>query len=158
MATDKSEPRIALIGKIGVLAIVTLIGVHIALTAYFDRAAQAEMQRKYGDIQPDALISVRADEKQKLSSGPMPIDQAMQMLGQKGRMGAGPAIMPAPEKVDISPMQGWIKMPAQVPAPLEAAASAAAPAPAPSGAPSAAPSSSAAPPAGSAPPPPNRHP
>jgi hypothetical protein len=158
MATDKSEPRIALIGKIGVLAIVTLIGVHIALTAYFDRAAQAEMQRKYGDIKPDALISVRADEKQKLSSGPMPIDQAMQVLEQKGRMGASPAIVPAPEKVDISPMQGWIKMPVQVPAPLEAAASAAAPAPAPSGAPSAAPSSSSAPPAGSAPPPPNRHP
>jgi len=157
MATDKSEPRIALIGKIGVLAIVTLVGVHFALAAYFDRAAQAEMQRKYGDIQPDALISVRADEKQKLTSGPVPIDQAMQMLGQKGRMGASPAIVPAPEKVDISPMQGWIKMPAQVPAPLEAAASAAAPTPAPSGAPSAAPSSSTAPPAGSAPPTP-KHP
>ena len=155
MATDKSEPRIALIGKIGVLAVVTLIGVHIALTAYFDQMAQAEVQRKYGDIKPDALISVRADEKQKLSSGAMPIDHAMQMLEQKGRMGASPVIVPAPERVDISPMQGWIKMPAQVPAPLEAAASAAAPAPAPSGAPSAAPSSSTAPPAGSAPPPPN---
>src|SRR5215471_18422495 len=101
MATDKSEPRIALIGKIGVLAIGTLITVHIALTAYFDHIAQAEVQRKYGDIKPEALISVRADEKQRLSSGPMPIDQAMQMLEQKGRMGAGPAIVPAPEKVDI---------------------------------------------------------
>ena len=157
MATDKSEPRIALIGKIGVLAVATLIGVHIALTAYFDQMARAEVQRKYGDIKPEALQSVRADEKQRLSSGPMPIDQAMQALEQKGRMGAGPAITPAPEKVDISPMQGWIKMPAQVPAPLEAAASAAAPAPAPSGAPSAAPSASTAPPAGSAPPPP-KHP
>jgi len=153
MATDKSEPRIALIGKIGVLAVTTLIGVHVALVSYFDQIAQAEVQRKYGDIKPDALISVRADEKQKLSSGPMPIDQAMQMLEQKGRMGAGPAIVPAPEKVDVSPMQGWIKMPAEVPAPLQAAASAAAPAPAPSGAPSAAPSGSAAPPPGSAPPP-----
>jgi hypothetical protein len=156
MATDKSEPRVALIGKIGVLSIATLVGVHIALGAYFDRMAQAEVQRKYGDIKPDALISVRADEKQRLSSGPMPIDQAMQALQQKGRMGASPVIMPAPEKVDTSPMQGWIKMPVQVPAPLEAAASAAAPAPAPSGAPSAAPSSSAAPPAGSAPPTPKR--
>ncbi|HTQ42753.1 MAG TPA: hypothetical protein VMI75_08320, partial [Polyangiaceae bacterium] len=132
--------------------------VHVALVAYFDQAAQAEVQRKYGDIKPDALLSVRADEKQRLTSGPMPIDQAMQTLGQKGRMGAGPAIVPAPEKVDISPMQGWVKMPVEVPAPLAAAASAAAsaaPAPAPAGAPSAAPSSSTAPPAGSAPPPPN---
>jgi hypothetical protein len=158
MATDKSEPRVALIGKIGVLAVATLVGVHFALGAYFDRAAQAEVQRKYGDIKPDALISVRADEKQKLSSGPIPIDQAMQVLEQKGRMGASPVIIPAPEKVDISPMQGWVKMPVEVPAPLAAAASAAAAAPAPSGAPSAAPSSSAAPPAGSAPPPTNRHP
>ena len=117
---------------------------------------------RYFDIHPAnpqrrAIVQiaelVRADEKQKLSSGAVPIDQAMQMLEQKGRMGASPVIVPAPEKVDISPMQGWIKMPAQVPAPLEAAASAAAPAPAPSGAPSAAPSSSTAPPAGSAPPP-----
>lgn len=162
MATDKSEPRIALIGKIGVLCIATLIGVHFALVAYFDQIAQAEVQRKYGDIKPEALMSVRADEKQRLSSGSMPIDQAMQMLEQKGRMGASPAITPAPANVDVSPMQGWIKMPVEVPAPLMAAASAAsaaAPAPpAPSGAPSAAPSASTAP-AGSAPPPPNpKHP
>lgn len=159
MATDKSEPRVALIGKIGVLCLATLIGVHFALVAYFDQAARAEMDRKYGDIKPEALMSVRADEKQRLSSGPVPIDQAMQMLEQKGRMGASPAITPAPETVDVSPMQGWLKMPAQVPAPLMAAASSAAAAqPAPSGAPSAAPSASTVP-AGSAPPPPNpKHP
>ena len=158
MATDKSEPRIALIAKVAVLAIATLVGVHVALTAYFDQMAQAEVQRKYGDIQPEALMSLRADEKQRLSSGPMPIDQAMQTLEQKGRMGASPAITPSPEKVDISPMQGWLKMPNQVPAPLEAAASAAAAVPAPSAAPSAAPSGSTAPPAGSAPAPQNKKP
>lgn len=159
MATDKSEPRVILIGKIGILCITTLVCVHFALGAYFDRIAQAEIQIKYGDIKPEALMSVRADEKQRLSSGPVPIDQAMQMLEQKGRMGASPAITPAPENVDISPMQGWLKMPGQVPGPLMAAASAAAAAPpAPSGAPSAAPSASTAP-AGSAPPPPNpKHP
>jgi hypothetical protein len=151
MAIDKSEPRVALVGKIGILAIATLVGTHFALGAYFDQLAQAEVQRKYGDIKPEALMSVRADEKQRLSSGPTPIDQAMQMLEQKGRMGASPAIVPAPEKVDISPMQGWVKMPGQVPAPLEMAASAAA-------APSAAPSASTAPPAGSVPPPPNHRP
>lgn len=159
MATDKSEPRVALIGKIALLAVATLIGVHFALVAYFDQMASAEVQRKYGDIKPEALMSVRADEKQRLSSGPMPIDQAMQALEQKGRMGASPAITPAPANVDVSPMQGWLKMPGEVPAPLMAAASAAAAAPpAPSGAPSAAPSASTAP-AGSAPPPQNpKHP
>jgi hypothetical protein len=160
MATDKSEPRVALIGKIAVLAIATLIGVHFALVAYFDQIASAEIQRKYGDIKPEALMSLRADEKQRLSSGSMPIDQAMQALEQKGRMGASPAITPAPANVDVSPMQGWLKLPNEVPAPLMAAASAAAapPPPAPSGAPSAAPSASTAP-AGSAPPPQNpKHP
>lgn len=162
MAVDKSEPRVALVAKIGVLAIATLIGVHVALTAYFDQIAQAEVQRKYGDIQPEALMSVRADEKQRLSSGPMTIDQAMQALEQKGRMGAGPAITPAPANVDVSPMQGWLKMPETVPAPLMAAASSAAAAPpAPSGAPSAAPSaapSSSTAPSGSAPPRAPNHP
>jgi hypothetical protein len=153
MATDKSEPRVALIGKIGILAVATLIGVHFALVAYFDQSAQAEMQRKYGDIKPEALMSVRADEKQRLSSGPMPVDQAMQLIERKGRMGASPAITPAPQTIDVSPMQGWLKLPQEVPAPLQAAASAAAAVPP---APSAAPSASTAP-AGSAPPPP-KHP
>lgn len=145
MATDKSEPKIGMIAKVGVLAIATLIGTHEGLVAYFDHVAQAEEYRKVGSLKPEALMSVRADEKQRLETGPMPIQKAMQMLETKGRMSASPDIMPSASK-DVAPLQGWSKLPAQVPAPMMAPA----PAPSSSAEPSPAASSSAAPAAGSA--------
>jgi hypothetical protein len=127
MATDKSEPRIGLIFKVGALAIVTLIATHAALVTYFDRMARGEELRKIGSARPEALMSVRADEKQRLSSGPMPIDKAMDMLKQ-GRA-ISPDIMPSASP-DTAPMQGWVKMPSEVPMPMMAAqADASAPAP-----------------------------
>src|SRR5260370_19751456 len=127
MATDKSEPRIGLIFKVGALAIVTLIATHAALVTYFDRMAQGEGLRKIRSARPEPLMSVRADEKQRLSSGPVPIDKAMDMLKQ-GRA-ISPDIMPSASP-DTAPMQGWIKMPSEVPMPMMAAqADASAPAP-----------------------------
>jgi hypothetical protein len=118
MATDKTEPRTGLILRFGALAVVTLLIVHAALSAYFDRMAKAEELRKLGT--PAALTSLRADEKARLSSGATPIDRAMQTLVDKGRMGAGPAIAPTVSK-DVAPLQGWSKMPGEVPPAMTAA-------------------------------------
>ena len=52
-------------------------------------------------------MSLRADEHQRMTAGPMPIDRAMQMLQTKGRM-ASPDIMPSASK-DVAPLQGWVK-------------------------------------------------
>jgi hypothetical protein len=114
MATDKSQPRVGLILKIGALAIVTLLVVHATLVAYFDDVAQAEEHRKFGEVKPEALLSVRADERSRLSSGSMPIDKAMQQLAARGRTAASPDIMPSASK-DLAPLQGWTKMPGVVP-------------------------------------------
>lgn len=146
MATDKSEPRTGIIVQVGVIAIVTLLVVRAVLVAYFDRMDREETLRKVGS--PDALISVRADEAQRLKTGAMPIDQAMQTMAAKGRMGASPDIMPSASK-DIAPLQGWLKMPSEVPPAMTASASPPPPAPAAS---SAAPSGSAPPHASAAPP------
>jgi hypothetical protein len=144
MESDKSDPRVGLIFQVAILAIITLIAVHMTLSAYFDHMNRAEIRRKVG--LPEALMSLRADEKEKLSTGPVPIDQAMQMLATKGRMNASPDIVPSASK-DIAPLQGWIKLPGQVPPAMTA------PPPAPPTSP--APSASAAAPAASARP---RHP
>jgi hypothetical protein len=118
MATDKSEPRVGVILKVAVFSIVTLVGARMFLFAYFDRIAQAEEHRKFGEVKPEALLNVRAAEKARLTSGPTPIDQSMQMLATKGRM-ASPEILPTASR-DVAPLQGWSKMPAEVPSPMMA--------------------------------------
>jgi hypothetical protein len=120
MAYDKSEPRVGLIFQIGLFAVLILVGIRGALVSYFDNIAYAEEHRKIVEAVPAALISLRADEDQRLKSGAMPIDQAMAAIVAHGRMGASPDIMPSASK-DVGPMQGWMKMPNEVPAPMLAA-------------------------------------
>jgi hypothetical protein len=138
-----------IIVTVGVIAVITLAAVHTALVAYFDHASLAEQYRKVGSAKPEALMSLRADEKQRLTSGPTPIDKAMQMLEKpNGRMTASPDIMPSASK-DTAPLQCWSKMPCEVPPAMTAPpAEPAPPSPSASAAPSAAPSASAVPPPG----------
>lgn len=112
MATEPTDPKSGLIAKLAVLAVGTLILIHFGLNAYYDRMALAEEQRKIGT--PEALNSLRTDEKGRLTSGSLPIDKAMQQLVDKGRMNAGAAITPTVSK-DVAPLQGWTKLPGEVP-------------------------------------------
>jgi hypothetical protein len=141
MASDKSDPRVGLILQVGVLAIVTLLATRAVLQAYFDRAERAELQRK--NVGPEALLSVRADEKQRLSTGAMPIDKAMQTMVTKGRLNASPDIMPSASK-DVAPLQGWTKLPGEVPPAMTAPPPPPPPEPPPSTSASAAPSAAPA--------------
>jgi hypothetical protein len=118
MATEPTDPKSGLIAKLAVLAVGTLILIHFGLNAYYDRMALAEEQRKIGT--PEALNSLRTDEKGRLTSGSLPIDKAMQQLVDKGRMNAGAAITPTVSK-DVAPLQGWTKMPGEVPPAMTAA-------------------------------------
>src|SRR5580704_15045743 len=103
MATDKSEPRVGIIAQVGVIAIVTLLIVRGVLVEYYDQVQREEFERKVAP--PDSLMSLRNDEAQRLKTGAMPIDQAMQTMAAKGRMAASPAVMPS-ESRDIAPLQG----------------------------------------------------
>lgn len=141
MAADKSEPKVGMIAKVAVLCIATLIGVHEALVAYFDQVAQAEEYRKVGSAVPTALLNARADEKQRLETGSMPIEKAMEAIEAKGRMGASPDIAPSASR-DVAPLQGWAKLPHEVPSPMMVPEPSAAPAASSSAAPA---SSAAAP-------------
>jgi hypothetical protein len=114
MAIDKSEPRVGLIFRIGFLVVGLLLGIRALLNTYFDEIASAEESRKFGQVVPQALLNLRADEQQRLTEGSMPVDKAMQTIVARGRMGASPDIMPSASR-DLAPMQGWSKMPAEVP-------------------------------------------
>jgi len=80
MATDKSEPQMGLIFKIGILAVATVIAVRAGLMTYFDDITRFEMHRKYGEVVPEALQNLRASERSRLTTGPMPIGVAMQHM------------------------------------------------------------------------------
>jgi hypothetical protein len=140
MAIDKSEPRIGIILQVALIAIVTLFAVRAVLNSYFDHMTRVEEARKVAP--PEALRSVRADEEQRLKTGAMSIDVAMQTLATKGRMNASPDIAPSAKTKDVAPLQGWVKLPGTVPPAMSA----------PPPAPSAPPAASSATPAGSAPP------
>jgi hypothetical protein len=145
MATDKSEPRVGLIFRIGILAAVLLVCTRAALASYFDEISQAEEHRKIVEAKPEALFNLRSDEQKRLTEGPIPISQAMHDLATKGRASD---IEPVQSK-DLSPLQGWSRLPATVPQPMiNSAASSAAPSGASSpseGSPAVRPSPSAAP-------------
>jgi hypothetical protein len=127
MATDSSEPRVGLIAKVGVFSIVVLLCTRSALSTYFDSMEQSEKQRKIGLVKPEALMSLRASEATRLSSGAMPIDKAMGQLASRGRMGIGPEFAPSASR-DVAPLQGWAKMPSEVPPAMMTSAAPVAPA------------------------------
>jgi hypothetical protein len=114
MAIDKSEPRVGLIFRIGLLVVGLLVGTRALLNSYFDQIATAEEERKVGEAVPRQLLDLRADEDHRLTSGGMPIDKAMMTIVGKGRMGASPDIVPSASR-DPAPEQGWTKMPGEVP-------------------------------------------
>jgi hypothetical protein len=128
MATDKSQPRVGLILQVGALACVILLVVHAALVSYFDHMAHGEEFRKIELAKPQALLSVRSDEKQRLTRAAMPIDKAMQIMSTtEGRGSTGAGLMPRPS-MDVAPLQGWMQMPSEVPVAMTVDAGALAPA------------------------------
>jgi hypothetical protein len=119
MATENSDPQSGLILKLGAIAVVSLVLIHAGLVAYFDDVAKAEEQRKIGDAKPEALMSLRADEQQRLSTGPMSIDKAKEQMAAQGRMGASTMVVPSISR-DVAPLQGWSKMPSEAPSAMMA--------------------------------------
>ncbi|MGA2447463.1 MAG: hypothetical protein ABTD50_02165 [Polyangiaceae bacterium] len=117
MGTDKSEPRIGVIVFVGVFVVATLLSVRAGLVAYFDIESRAEELRKVSLSRPAARLSIQADESRRMMSGPLPIDRAMRMLAMKGRLKASAEIQPVASK-DLSPLMGWMQMPATVPGPM----------------------------------------
>jgi hypothetical protein len=143
MATDKSEPRMGLIFRIGFLAVFTVIGVRASLMSYFDEIERGEFHRKFGEIQPEALQNLRASERDRLTAGALPISVAMQHLATQGRVAVSPEIAASASR-DTAPLAGWSKMSADVPSAMTA----------PPSAPETATASSASPDAGTKAPPP----
>lgn len=162
MATDNSPPKVALIVKIGVLAIAVLITIRLGLVSYFHSVADEERHLKYVEMaQSRGLSDLRNEEAKRLAN----VQASMDTLAAKGRMEPGIEPKPATPESAKDTLSGWMQMPkpvdsaAMMPAPSapspapssSAAAGDGGAAPAPSASASAASSASAPAPSGSAP-------
>jgi hypothetical protein len=115
MASDQSPTQNRTILTVAGVALVSLIGLKFVFDSYFIEMAEAAAKDKLPVA--EQLIKHRADEAKALTSGPMPIEQAMAELGRNGRTTA------ANPGVDVSPRQsndtgaliGWSKMPRAIP-------------------------------------------
>jgi hypothetical protein len=99
-------------------------------TLQFWYASYLDVAVVHGDLSAarasEKLEAVRNEERAKLSSGPVPIDEAMELLAQRGR-NEFPMLAVKPSD-DISAMSGWIHKPGfkvYVPRPVAAARAAA---------------------------------
>jgi hypothetical protein len=115
MAHDTSPTRNRTIVAVAAGTLVSLVGIKFALDSYFLHITEATAHEKL--VSPEQLISHREAEQKALSSGPMPIDQAMAEVGRRGRdtLGGGGVDLAPRQSEDTGPLIGWSKMPHPVP-------------------------------------------
>ena len=118
MATDETPPRHALILGIAFASVATLGTLKFIFDSYYTHVMEAEVAAKA--MPPVELQAARLADQQRLSTGPMPIDKAMQDLA-KAR---GNVIAPE-QSTDDAPLVGWSKLPRPGVAPAQGALAAA---------------------------------
>lgn len=105
MAYDKTEPRVALIFKVGTVVVLCLLGVRFGLDSYFvsvNESVAAEML----PATHEPLVQLREAEQKHLTQTGMPISAAMTELAK-----ARPAELAPQPSEDLGPMTGWSKAP-----------------------------------------------
>lgn len=107
MATEKTEPRTALISGIAVGTIAIILVLRFFLISYFNQMIDEETFRKSGGRTPQQLVTQRAHERELLENGAVPIAQAMHLVSEGGR----PATITPTPSTDFAPLQGWTQRP-----------------------------------------------
>jgi hypothetical protein len=113
VATDATPPRHALILGIAIASALTLGTLKLIFDWYYKSVMEAEVAAKAAP--PMELKAARLAEQQRLTSGPMPIDKAMQDLAKSRE-----ALITPEQSTDEGPLVGWSKSPRPVPAPAAA--------------------------------------
>ncbi len=123
MAYDRSEPRVELIAKVGLIAVVTLVGLKFALESYFIESSEVAAAEKQM-VTYEPLTRLHEAEQKRLTQSLVPISAAMTQLVQSGRLGSatgGPAELTPQASEDLGPLTGWTKLPRKgIPVPSSA--------------------------------------
>lgn len=109
MAFDSSPPRTGLIFLFGVISVLTLTALKFVFDSYFDKAVLGEQARKAALYPTKSLYAVRKEQDRLLHEGPLPIDRAVWLVGERGRR-VSKMIEPQPSE-DTGALLGWKQSP-----------------------------------------------
>jgi hypothetical protein len=99
---------------IGLLLVALGTGIGEGIRSAVARSSDESSMAAIGAHAPKALRKVRASEESRLARVPLRIDQAMNVLSSKGRMGLPPELLPEPSN-DPAPLIGWVQTSHDVP-------------------------------------------
>ncbi len=125
MAIDNTPPKLKLIATIGVIVVVTLVGLNFVFESYM--AYMADMAAREKLAKPVEREAQAAAEQAAFGKAKMPIDQAMKQVAAGQR---DPSITPQ-QSDDTGAMTGWSKLPKPLPNAQMIGAGAANPTPVP---------------------------
>jgi hypothetical protein len=109
MSTGRSELLIYI-----AVSLVTTIGLFVA-HRWYATFLDVRYHDKLAETQPsEARLAAEEEDQKRLGSGKIPLAQAMDRLGKRGRAAAS-SIAPAPSD-DLSALSGWIHRPGFKPA------------------------------------------
>lgn len=111
-----------------IVALVVLLALLGAAGFFGAKSYRAKRRSDAGlaavDARPDARVAVRAADEASLRAGPLPIDEAIQSLAIRGRLGLGERLSPK-QSTDVAPLMGWVYLTHDIPeamtAPVEEA-------------------------------------
>lgn len=107
MASDQSPPRNGLILGIAVASVFTLGTLKFVFDSYYRYIMEEEVAAKAAP--PTEIRAARLEEQQKLATGPMPIDKAIQEVAKERE-----ALIQPQQSTDDGPLIGWSKLPHNV--------------------------------------------
>jgi len=110
MAIDNTPPRLKLIVTIGIITVVTLVGIDFVFKSYYATMTDQAQREKIAPVK-DREDQHKA-EALALSQAAMPVDKAMAQLAS----GRPDAITPQPSD-DLGAVTGWSKLPHPTPVP-----------------------------------------
>jgi hypothetical protein len=107
---DDTPPRNRVIFSYTMLGVITLVGLKFVFDSYLD-SSRRDVRRDHIEASHTQVVldAYRAEQRLRLSGGPMPIDRAIQEIGRRGRT-AFPQLRPMPSE-DREPLIGWAQLP-----------------------------------------------
>jgi len=109
MAIDNTPPRLRLIVTIAIIVVITLVGLDFVFKSYYAYMSDEAYREKMAPTRE--RDESRAAEQTSLTSGKVPIEQAMAQVAK----GARDSFIEPRQSDDIAPMSGWSKMPKATP-------------------------------------------
>lgn len=123
MAIDNTPPRLRLIVTIAIIVVITLVGLDFVFKSYYAYMSDEAAREKLAPTRE--RDESRTAEQTSLTSGKVPIEQAMAQVAK----GSRDVLIEPRQSDDIAPMSGWSKMPKPTPQPVQGAAPAPTPDP-----------------------------